>query len=104
MSVFVGLKFRRVSPPIHNLDPRLTFFYLLVIFLAAILFCEILPVIALFLLQSPFVLLARVQKQWLRSLRGATFLAAFIFIVNIATKFFAAGYMLTSIDIEFSAA
>jgi energy-coupling factor transport system permease protein len=75
-----------------------------VIFLAAILFGEILPLIALFLLQIPFVLLARVQKQWLRSLRGATFLAAFIFIVNIVTKFFATGYMLTAIDIEFSAA
>lgn len=104
MSVFDGLKFRRVSSPIHNLDPRIKFIYVIVIFLAAILFGEILPLIALFLLQIPFVLLARVQKQWLRSLRGATFLAAFIFIVNIATKFFAAGYALTAIDIEFSAA
>jgi energy-coupling factor transport system permease protein len=104
MSVFDGLKFRRVSSPIHNLDPRIKFIYVIVIFLAAILFGEILPLIALFLLQIPFVLLARVQKQWLRSLRGATFLAAFIFIVNIATKFFAAGYVLTAIDIEFSAA
>jgi energy-coupling factor transport system permease protein len=104
MSVFDGLKFRRVSSPIHNLDPRIKFIYVIVIFLAAILFGEILPLIALFLLQIPFVLLARVQKQWLRSLRGATFLAAFIFIVNIVTKFFATGYMLTAIDIEFSAA
>ena len=104
MSVFDGLKFRRVSSPIHNLDPRIKFIYVIVIFLAAILFGEILPLIALFLLQIPFVLLARVQKQWLRSLRGATFLAAFIFMVNIATKFFAAGYALTAIDIEFSAA
>jgi energy-coupling factor transport system permease protein len=104
MSVFDGLKFRRVSSPIHNLDPRIKFIYVIVIFLAAILFGEILPLIALFLLQVPFVLLARVQKQWLRSLRGATFLAAFIFIVNIVTKFFATGYMLTAIDIEFSAA
>ena len=104
MSVFDGLKFRRVSSPIHNLDPRIKFIYVIVIFLAAILFGEILPLIGLFLLQIPFVLLARVQKQWLRSLRGATFLAAFIFIVNIATKFFAAGYALTAIDIEFSAA
>lgn len=104
MSVFDGLKFRRVYSPIHNLDPRVKFIYVIVIFVAAILFSEILPLIALFLLQIPFVLLARVQKQWLRSLRGAAFLASFIFAVNIATKFFTAGYMLTATDVEFSAA
>lgn len=104
MSVFDGLKFRRVYSPVHNLDPRIKFLYVIVVFVAAILFGEILPLIALFLLQIPFVLLARVRKQWLRSLRGATFLASFIFAVNIATKFFTAGYMLTEADFEFSAA
>ena len=104
MSVFDGLKFRRVYSPVHNLDPRIKFLYVIVVFVAAILFGEILPLIALFLLQIPFVLLARVQKQWLRSLRGAAFLASFIFAVNIATKFFTAGYMLTEADFEFSAA
>lgn len=104
MSVFDGLKFRRVYSPIHNLDPRIKFLYVIVVFVAAILFGEILPLIALFLLQIPFVLLARVQKQWLRSLRGAAFLASFIFVVNIATKFFTAGYMLIEADLEFSAA
>ncbi len=104
MSVFDGLKFRRVSSPIHNLDPRIKFAYVIAVFVAAILFGELLPLIALFLLQVPFVLLARVQKQWLRSLRGATFLAVFIFVVNVVTKYFAAGYALTATDIEFSAA
>jgi energy-coupling factor transport system permease protein len=104
MSVFDGLKFRRVSSPIHNLDPRIKFAYVIAVFIAAILFGELLPLIALFLLQIPFVLLARVQKQWLRSLRGATFLAAFIFLVNIVTKYFTAGYALTATNIEFSAA
>jgi energy-coupling factor transport system permease protein len=104
MSFFDGLKFRRVYSPIHNLDPRIKFLYVIVIFVAAILFGEILPLIALFMLQIPFVLLARVQKQWLRSLRGAAFLASFIFAVNIGTKFFTAGYMLTETDVEFSAA
>ena len=37
-------------------------------------------------MQIPFVLLARVQRQWLRSLRGAAFLAAFIFIVNVGNN------------------
>jgi energy-coupling factor transport system permease protein len=51
-------------------------------------------------MQLPFVFLAQVQKQWLRSLRGAAFLAAFIFIINIVTTFFTKGYTLPIVDIE----
>jgi energy-coupling factor transport system permease protein len=104
MSIFDGLKFRKVSSPIHKLDPRIKFVYVIAIFIAAILFSQIIPLIVLFLLQLPFVLLARVQKQWLRSLRGAAFLAAFIFIVNVGTKFFMSNYQLTAFDVESAAA
>ena len=104
MSVFDGLKFRRVYSPIHNLDPRMKFAYVCVVFVVAILFGELLPLIALFLMPIPFVLLAGVSKEWLRSLRGAAFLATFIFLVNIATKFFSQGYLLTAADVEFAVA
>ena len=104
MSVFDGLKFRRVHSPIHNLDPRMKFVYVCAVFVVAILFGEILPLIVLFLMPIPFVLLAGVQKEWLRSLRGAAFLAAFIFIVNIASNFFTSGYVLTAAAVETSAA
>jgi energy-coupling factor transport system permease protein len=80
------------------------FVYVCVVFVVAILFGELLPLIALFLMPIPFVLLAGVSKEWLRSLRGAAFLAAFIFLVNIATKFFSQGYMLTAADVEFAVA
>jgi energy-coupling factor transport system permease protein len=98
------LKFRRVYSPIHNLDPRMKFIYVCAVFVAAILFSEIIPLIALFLLPIPFVLLAGVQKEWLRSLRGAAFLAGFIFAVNVLTNFFTSGYMLTAEALETSAA
>ena len=104
MSVFDGLKFRRVYSPIHNLDPRMKFVYVCAVFVAAILFSEIIPLIALFLMPIPFVLLAGVQREWLRSLRGAAFLAAFIFIVNIASNFFTSGYVLTAVAVETAAA
>ena len=104
MSVFDGLKFRRVYSPIHNLDPRGKFIYVCAVFVAAIIFGEILPLLALFLLQVPFVLLARVQKEWLRSLRGALFLATFIFFTNVLFKWAGAGYVFHPIDIEVSAA
>jgi energy-coupling factor transport system permease protein len=104
MSVFDGLKFRKVYSPIHNLDPRVKFIYVCAVFVAAILFGEILPLIALFLMSIPFVLLAGVQKEWLRSLRGAAFLAAFIFLVNLASSFFTSGYVLTAVAVETAAA
>jgi len=51
-------------------------------------------------MQLPFVFLARVQRQWLRSLRGAAFLALFIFMINIASSFFTHGYTLFASDWE----
>ena len=82
MSVFDGLKFRRVYSPIHNLDPRIKFVYVCAIFVVAIIFWELLPLMVLFFMQIPFVLLARVKRQWLRSMRGAAFLATIIFLTN----------------------
>ena len=88
MSVFDGLRFRKVYSPIHNLDPRIKFVYVIAIFVVAIIFYQIIPLLILFVMQIPFVLLARVQRQWLRSLRGAAFLALFIFVINVGTTFF----------------
>jgi energy-coupling factor transport system permease protein len=68
------------------------------------MFGEILPLIALFLLQIPFVLLASVQREWLRSLRGALFLATFIFLTNVLFRYIGAGYVMLPTDVEFSAA
>jgi energy-coupling factor transport system permease protein len=104
MSVFDGLKFRKVYSPIHNLDPRIKFIYVLAVFVTAIIFSAIIPLVALFIMQLPFVLLARVQKQWIRSLRGALFLALFIFVINVATNFFSNSYVLTALNVENAAA
>ncbi len=103
MSVFDGLRFRKVHSPIHNLDPRIKFIYVISVFVVAILFSQIIPLVLLFLLQVPFVLLARVQRQWLRSLRGAAFLAILIFAINIGTNFFTSGYKITALDVEYAA-
>jgi len=87
MSVFDGLKFRRVYSPIHNLDPRIKFVYVCAIFAVAIIFGELLPLMILFFMQIPFVLLAGVKRQWLRSMRGAAFLATIIFLTNFVFAF-----------------
>jgi energy-coupling factor transport system permease protein len=100
MSVFSGLKFRKVYSPIHNLDPRIKFIYVCAIFAAAIIFWELIPLIVLFFIQVPFVLLARVRREWQRSMRGAAFLAAIIFLTNFAFSFIGAGYKVMPIDVE----
>ncbi len=104
MSVFDGLKFRRVYSPIHNLDPRIKFIYVCAIFVAAIIFWELLPLIILFLIQVPFVILAGVQRQWLRSMRGAAFLATIIFLTNFIFSFIGAGYVDPAYYLEYASA
>ncbi len=103
MSVFDGLKFRKVYSPIHNLDPRVKFIYVCAVFVAAIIFGEILPLLVLLLMQLPFVLLAGVQKEWLRSLRGAAFLAVIIFFTNFIFSFISAGYVVLATNVEWAA-
>jgi energy-coupling factor transport system permease protein len=100
MSVFEGLKFRKVYSPIHDLDPRIKFVYVCAIFGVAVVFWELLPLITLFLLQLPFVFLAGVKRQWLRSMRGAAFLAVIIFLTNFVFSFIGAGYILVAKNLE----
>ena len=104
MSVFSGLKFRKVYSSIHSLDPRIKFVYVCAIFVAAIIFWELIPLIALFLIQIPFVLLARVRREWQRSMRGAAFLATVIFLTNFAFSFIGANYKVIPSDVERAAA
>jgi len=102
MSVFDGLKFRKVYSPIHNLDPRIKFVYVSAIFVAAIIFWELIPLTILFLIQVPFVILAGVKREWLRSMRGAMFLAIIIFLTNFIFRFISAGYVVIGSDLEYA--
>ena len=88
MSMFEGLKFRKISSPIHSLDPRVKFFYVIAMFAAAVMYMEIIPLIALFLIQIPLIIAAKVTRQWIKSMRGATYLAAIIFFTNLLFSYF----------------
>ena len=94
MSVFDGLKFRKVHSPIHDLDPRIKFIYVCAIFVITIIFWELIPLIVLFVMQIPFVLLAKVKREWIRSMRGASFLATIIFLTNFVVTYFFTHYPL----------
>jgi energy-coupling factor transport system permease protein len=104
MSMFDGLKFRKVTSPIHNLDPRIKFVYACAIFVIAVLFWEFLPLAVLFIIQIPFVLLAGVKREWARSMRGAAFLASIIFLTNFIFSFINAGYRVTFTSLEYALA
>jgi energy-coupling factor transport system permease protein len=91
MSVFEGFKFRKVSSSVHRLDPRIKFFFVIILFVVAILFTRLLALIVLFFIPLPFVFVARVEREWLRSLRGAAFLAIFIFASNFIIVYFFPG-------------
>jgi energy-coupling factor transport system permease protein len=104
MSVFSGLRFRKVYSPIHNLDPRIKFIYVCAIFAIAIIFWELIPLVVLFLMQIPFVLIAGVKREWLRSMRGAAFLATIIFLTNFIATFIGAGLNVTAKNTENAAA
>jgi len=92
MSMFDGFRFRRVYSPIHQLDPRVKFLYVCIIFTIAVLFNQLLPLLVLFIVQIPFVVVARVQKEWIRSMRGSALFAAFIFVTNWLSFYFYGGY------------
>ncbi|MEM4700586.1 MAG: energy-coupling factor transporter transmembrane component T, partial [Candidatus Bathyarchaeia archaeon] len=104
MSFFDGLRFRRVSSPIHNLDPRIKFIYACVIFAVAIIFWQLLPLVVLFVMQIPFVLIAGVKREWFRSMKGAAFLASIIFFTNLLFPFISAGYVITFSSLEYALA
>ncbi len=87
MKAFEGLRFRRVSSPIHRLDPRAKFIGSFIVFTVAVLFTELTPLITLFLLQIPIILAAKVVKQWLESLKGALFLSGMIFVMNLVVGY-----------------
>ena len=92
MSMFDGFKFRSVTSPIHKMDPRAKFFYVCVLFAVTVMFNQLIPLLILFLIQIPFVMIAGVEKEWLRSMKGSGLFAVMIFVMNLLSLYFYGGY------------
>jgi energy-coupling factor transport system permease protein len=58
----------------------------------AVMFSELLPLILLFFVPLPFVFVAGVQREWVRSMRGALFLGVIIFLSNFLFTYFYTQY------------
>jgi energy-coupling factor transport system permease protein len=104
MSMFDGFKFRSVTSAVHRMDPRAKFIYVCVLFAVAVMFTQLIPLLALFIVQMPLVFVARVQKEWLRSMKGSAMFAVLIFIMNLLSLYFYGGYGSLSTIVERSLA
>jgi len=104
LSVFEGFRFRHATSPIHRLDPRVKFIYVLAMFIVTLIFTQFLPLVVLFFLQVPFVFVARVRREWLRSLRGALFLVIMIFVFNFGFSYLYQNYTTVASLLEYSLA
>jgi len=104
LSLLEGLRFTRGDSPIHEIDPRVKFLLTMVIFITAILFTQLLPLLFILLIQVPLVLIAKIQREWAQSLRGGLFLAVIILVTNLVSIYFFSGKTLTTENLEYALA
>ncbi len=77
-----SFKFMKKKSFIHNLDPRAKLIFSIVYTILALLFTEMIPLFVIFLSLIPLVLIGKLFRQWIKSIRGLSFLIIFIIILN----------------------
>jgi len=77
-----AFKFMKKESFLHNLDPRAKLVLALTYTISALLFKQIIPLLIIFLSLIPLVIIGKILKQWLKSIRGLSFLVLFIIILN----------------------
>lgn len=104
MSMFDGFKFHSVSSPVHKMDPRAKFLYVCVLFAVTVMFNQLIPLLILFIIQIPLVLIAGVEKEWIRSMKGSALFAILIFTMNLLSLYFYGSYESLAFIVERSLA
>jgi energy-coupling factor transport system permease protein len=77
-----AFKFIKKKSAIHNLDPRAKLIFSIVYTISALMFTEIIPLLFIFLSLIPLILLGKLFKLWIKSIRGLSFLVILIIILN----------------------
>jgi energy-coupling factor transport system permease protein len=95
LKVFEGLRFRRGDTFIHRLDPRTKFIISCIIFTIALVFTELSFLSILFVAQIPLIWLAKVHREWGRSIRGGLSLTLIIFLTNVLVGYISNSFVLT---------
>ncbi|MHA1408982.1 MAG: energy-coupling factor transporter transmembrane component T family protein [Candidatus Odinarchaeia archaeon] len=82
LDLFEAFRYRRKNTIIHALDPRTKLLFAIIISAIAIIFSEIIVLLALFLSILPLVFIAKSGREYAKSLKGTTFLVFIIFFFN----------------------
>lgn len=77
-----AFKFMKRDEFLHNLDPRTKLVLAIVYTISGLLFTQIIPLLFIFLSLIPFILIGKLFKQWIKSIRGLSFLMLFMIILN----------------------
>ena len=77
-----AFKFMKKESFLHNLDPRAKLMLALVYSIGGLLFNQIIPLLLIFLSLIPLIIVGRLFKQWIKSIRGLSFLVIFIIVLN----------------------
>ncbi len=80
-----AFKFQKKNSFIHNLDPRAKLLFSIIYSISALFYREIVPLLIIFLTLIPLILLGKMFKEWIRSIRG---LSSFILIIIILNTYF----------------
>jgi energy-coupling factor transport system permease protein len=102
LSLLEGLRFSKGDSPIHRMDPRVKFLMTMVIFALSMMFFDLIPLLAVFILQIPLILYAKIWREWLKTLKGGAFLAMIIFTTNLLSFYFFRGMHISGENVEFS--
>ncbi|MHA2472323.1 MAG: energy-coupling factor transporter transmembrane component T family protein [Promethearchaeota archaeon] len=77
-----AFKFIKKKSFLHQLDPRAKLVLALTYTIIALLFNQIVPLFIIFLSLIPLIIIGKLLKQWLKSIRAMSFLILFILILN----------------------
>ncbi len=77
-----AFKFIKKKSIMHKMDPRSKLVLSLIYTISALLFNEIIPLFFIFLSLVPIILLGKLFKQWIKSIRGLSFLIIFIVVLD----------------------
>jgi len=77
-----AFKFMKKDSFFHNLDPRSKLIFALVYTISALLFTQIVPLLIIFISLIPLILFGKLFTQWIKSIRGLSFLILFIILLN----------------------
>ena len=90
-----AFKFMKKESFLHNLDPRAKLILAITYSINALLFNQIIPLLMIFISLIPLVIFGKILKQWIKSIRGLSFLVLFMILLN--TLFFSLSFAVAMI-------